>query len=116
MAKAKKTAAVVAESSIADVAVMSEDSGIAVMANVPDTQKHVSLAQLYIIKEYIDKQVNKTVSSVDGIHGIRYYNGKLQAKDASTRNWIDIATGNTDEGGSGGVDIADDKDVENLFS
>lgn len=79
-------------------------------------RKHVALEHLYIIKEYVDKQTDKTISSAEGFHGIRYYNGKLQAKDADTGNWVNIATGNTDEGGGSGVDIADDKDVEDLFS
>lgn len=114
MAKAKKVAAVVGNS-VTDASIMSEDSGIAMLTNVPDTQKHVALAHLYIIKEYIDKQANKTISSAEGFHGIRYYNGKLQAKDAATGDWIDIATGSSGEGGGGGLNIADD-DVKDLFS
>ncbi len=73
--------------------------------------KHVALEHLYIIKEYIDKQTDKTISSAEGFHGIRYYNGKLQAKDAASGAWFDVAT----DGSGGGVDIADNKDVENLF-
>lgn len=120
MARTKKTAAVAAESPevtnlTIGVSTMSENSETTMKGNIPDTQKHVALAHLYIIREYIDKQVNKAISSADGLHGIRYYNGKLQAKDAATDEWIDIATGGTGEG-SGGTEIADDKDVEDLFS
>lgn len=78
--------------------------------NETAVKKHVALEQLYIIKEYIDKQADMTISGAEGFHGIRYYNGKLQAKDVSTGEWFDVATGST-----GGVDIADDKDVEDLF-
>lgn len=80
-------------------------------------KKHVALEHLYIIKDYIDKQTDKTISSAEGFHGIRYYNGKLQAKDADTGNWVNVATGGT-SGGSGIIDsdsIADNKDVEDLF-
>lgn len=107
MARSKKTA---------EVAVMSagnEPIAVATTTTVENTQKHVSLAHLYIIKEYIDKQADKTISSEQGFHGIRYYEGRLQAKDASSGNWIDIDTGGS---GGGSPDIADDDDVKNMFS
>lgn len=84
------------------------------MANAKSAiKKHVALEHLYIIKDYVDKQTDKTISSADGFHGIRYYNGKLQAKDADTGKWVNIAVDGS--GGGGGSDIADNKDVEDLF-
>lgn len=78
-------------------------------------KKHVALEHLYIIKEYVDKQADKTISSAEGFHGIRYYNGKLQAKDADTGKWVNIATDGTGGGSIDSDSIADNKDVEDLF-
>ena len=101
MAKAKKTA-------VAEVSALALERDVSNSA----VRKHVALEHLYIIKDYIDKQTDKTISSAEGFHGIRYYNGKLQAKDADTGKWVNIAT----EGSSGGGgEIADNKEVEDLF-
>lgn len=48
----------------------------------------------------LDDHIAATVTTVDGIHGLRYYGSKLQYYNPSDTSWKDITTGSS--GGSGG--------------
>lgn len=58
----------------------------------------------YTTKTYVDNHIDLRISTQTGVHGIRYYNEKLQRFDGTT--WIDISTG-----GSGGHTIMNKNDV-----
>lgn len=106
-----------------------EKSKTANMQNVNETvtvslndseRKHVALDQLHIIKEYIDRKNNlqdsKLITDEAGVNWLRFYSNKLQIRDTNG-NWIDIFTENGDSGGGETckADIADDKEVSDLF-
>lgn len=56
----------------------------------------------YVLLTDFEAHRDSSVVSADGVHGIRYYEGKFQGYDSDKAEWFDIATG-----GGGGVDIGD---------
>ncbi len=91
---------------------------------MPSVIKHVALHQLNIVKNYIDKKIEALlttlVASDNGIHGLRYKNGKLQHQDADGV-WRDVEIADSGGGtvGDGGVitdaDYATDDEVKDMF-
>ncbi|MCM1168071.1 MAG: hypothetical protein NC401_18970 [Ruminococcus sp.] len=107
-----------------ETGVMTLDDNIAVMSE-STAVKCVTLNQLYIIKDYINKKaenlLNALVASDSGVHGLRYKDGKLQHENADG-TWSDIATGDGSDisGGSAGggltdSDFATDDEVRDIF-
>lgn len=82
-------------------------------------RKHVALDQLYIIRDYIDEGDDMSITSELGVHGLRYYNNKLQVMGADGA-WVDIGTSS----GTGSCEcpedlkdagVAEDNEVSDLF-
>jgi len=48
------------------------------------------LRKLFATKAELFQHAAKTIFSPEGVHGLRYYNGKLQGFDGD--EWVDIAT------------------------
>lgn len=96
---------IVAKGKIASKSV--NTSGIADITNSVNFgnlgRKHVALDQLHIIREYIDKRDCISVASEEGVHGLRYYSGKLQVMNADGV-WADIIGSS----GTGACDCSED--------
>lgn len=111
MAKSKAAAESVSAEIVADNAraAPTDNSG----------RKHVALDQLHIVREYIDKRDGLSVASAEGVHGLRYYNGKLQVMDVDG-TWVDII-GTSGAGTCDcpedikGAEVATDNEVADMF-
>lgn len=82
-------------------------------------RKHVALDQLYIIRDYIDEGDDMSITNELGVHGLRYYNNKLQVM-GTDGTWVDIGTSSGTDSCECPEDlkdagVAEDNEVSDLF-
>lgn len=85
--------------------------------------KHIELNHLKIVKKYIDKRDKEiseglgAVASESGVMGLRVWEGKLQYKQ-DDGSWVDIVSvdGSSQGSGTAGSTLADESDIDDLFT
>lgn len=88
-----------------------------------ENEKLITLAQLSIVKNYIDEKDKEfidgggLITSENGIAGIRVWGGKFQYKQTNG-TWADISDVSNSGSGDNPItdgDLADESDIDSLF-